>query len=105
MNISFQLRALLIVGAAVTALPSLALADYTAPVDRTAGDASVLNAPARPVASPAPVALPPPGTLAQTNAAAAAGFKDVPLNSWAYPALQQLQNDGIILGYPDGTFR
>lgn len=37
---------------------------------------------------------------AQVNA-----FKDVPANSWAYQAIVQLANDGIINGYPDGTFK
>jgi hypothetical protein len=108
MNSSIQLRALLIVGAAVSALPSLAFAADTTPVGPTAGDRSVLNAPAPPAypaAPAAPVALPPPANVAQANANAAEGFKDVPTTHWAYPALQQLQADGIVIGYPDGYFR
>jgi hypothetical protein len=108
MNSSFQLRAFLIVGAAVSALPSLAFAADTTPVGPTAGDRSVLNAPAPPAypaAPAAPVALPPPANVAQANANAAEGFKDVPTTHWAYPALQQLQADGIVIGYPDGYFR
>jgi len=86
-------------------MPSLAMAADTTPMAPTAGDRTILNAPAQPAATAAPLALPPPATVVQNNADAAAGFKDVPLNHWAYPALQQLQADGIVLGYPDGTFR
>ena len=32
-------------------------------------------------------------------------LKDVPTNSWAYQAIVDLVNDGIIIGYPDGTFK
>lgn len=31
-------------------------------------------------------------------------FNDVPTDHWAYDAVNKLQNDGIIIGYPDGTF-
>lgn len=31
-------------------------------------------------------------------------FTDVPTDHWAYDAVNQLQQDGIIIGYPDGTF-
>lgn len=31
-------------------------------------------------------------------------FTDVPTDHWAYDAVNQLQEDGIIIGYPDGTF-
>ena len=31
-------------------------------------------------------------------------FADVPLNHWAYDAVQNLAAKGIITGYPDGTF-
>lgn len=44
------------------------------------------------------------GTSAVTFAAANP-FSDVPADSWAYDAVTQLANDGIIDGYPDGTFR
>jgi hypothetical protein len=37
---------------------------------------------------------------AQANA-----FKDVPPNSWAYQAIAALAADGVIEGYPDGTFK
>ena len=32
-------------------------------------------------------------------------FRDVPPNSWAYQAVQQLHADGLIQGYPDGYFK
>ncbi|MGA2394761.1 MAG: S-layer homology domain-containing protein [Candidatus Lustribacter sp.] len=32
-------------------------------------------------------------------------LKDIPPNSWAYQSIVQLVNDGIIVGYPDGTFK
>ncbi len=35
---------------------------------------------------------------------AANPFVDVPLNHWAYDAVQSLAAKGIIVGYPDGTF-
>lgn len=31
-------------------------------------------------------------------------FNDVPTDHWAYDAVNQLQKDGIIIGYPDGTY-
>ncbi|NSW76170.1 MAG: S-layer homology domain-containing protein [Candidatus Atribacteria bacterium] len=31
-------------------------------------------------------------------------FVDVPLNHWAYDAVQSLAAKGVIIGYPDGTF-
>ena len=31
-------------------------------------------------------------------------FVDVPLNHWAYDAVQSLAAKGIVIGYPDGTF-
>src|SRR6056297_3105287 len=31
-------------------------------------------------------------------------FVDVPLNHWAYDAVQTLAAKGVIVGYPDGTF-
>jgi hypothetical protein len=31
-------------------------------------------------------------------------FNDVPTDHWAYEAVNKLQTDGIIIGYPDGTF-
>jgi len=32
-------------------------------------------------------------------------FTDVPADHWAYDAINQLQKDGILIGYPDGTFQ
>jgi hypothetical protein len=32
-------------------------------------------------------------------------LKDLPPNSWAYQSIIDLVNDGIIIGYPDGTFK
>ena len=39
-----------------------------------------------------------------TTFASANPFSDVPKNHWAYDAVQQLANEGIIEGYGDGTF-
>ena len=36
---------------------------------------------------------------------AEAPFPDVPAESWAYGAIKQLVDDGLITGYPDGTFK
>jgi hypothetical protein len=38
-------------------------------------------------------------------ALAANPFMDVPMNSWAYDAVSQLASQGVISGYPDGTFK
>ena len=32
-------------------------------------------------------------------------FMDVPLNHWAYDAIGQLAAQGILSGYPDGTYK
>ncbi len=37
--------------------------------------------------------------------AAANPFSDVPLDNWAYDAVKQLAQDGVINGYGDGSFR
>ena len=37
--------------------------------------------------------------LAQDN------FPDVPENHWAYEAIENLKREGILVGYPDGTFK
>ncbi len=40
-----------------------------------------------------------------TPAGAASGpFADVPTDHWAYDAVNTLQKDGIVIGYPDGTY-
>ena len=31
-------------------------------------------------------------------------FNDVPTDHWAYEAINKLQQDGVLIGYPDGTF-
>jgi len=36
---------------------------------------------------------------------AANPFMDVPMNHWAYDAISQLSAQGIVSGYPDGTFK
>jgi len=35
----------------------------------------------------------------------AAPFSDVPEDHWAYMAVWKLASEGILIGYPDGTFR
>ena len=42
---------------------------------------------------------------ASTTFAAANPFSDVPADHWAYDAVAQLAQDGVINGYGDGTFR
>ncbi len=42
---------------------------------------------------------------ASTTFAAANPFSDVPADSWAYDAVTTLANDGVIDGYPDGTYK
>ncbi|HTW84812.1 MAG TPA: S-layer homology domain-containing protein [Candidatus Sulfotelmatobacter sp.] len=42
--------------------------------------------------------------LALPADAGATPFADVPANHWAYQAIQSLAADGLIDGYPDGTF-
>jgi hypothetical protein len=44
-------------------------------------------------------------TADATDVAQAGPLSDVPLNSWAYDAVDQLAKDGIIKGYPDGTYK
>jgi hypothetical protein len=65
--------------------PNMALADPT----------TVAVAPVAPVAS----------TATAADVAQAGPLSDVPLNSWAYDAVDQLVKDGIVKGYPDGTFK
>jgi S-layer homology domain len=69
--------------------PSLAMADPTtvaaAPADTTAATSAA--------------------TADATDVAQAGPLSDVPQNSWAYDAVDQLAKDGIIKGYPDGTFK
>jgi hypothetical protein len=42
--------------------------------------------------------------LCAVPAIAQGPFTDVPTDHWAYQAVNDLQKDGIIIGYPDGTF-
>ena len=42
--------------------------------------------------------------LALAIPALANPFVDVPLNHWAYDAVQTLAAKGVVIGYPDGTF-
>ncbi len=42
---------------------------------------------------------------ASTTFAAANPFSDVPADSWAYDAVTTLAADGVIDGYPDGTYQ
>lgn len=37
--------------------------------------------------------------------ALSATFKDVPINHWAYEAIERISSIGIVDGYPDGTFK
>ena len=43
--------------------------------------------------------------IASTSFAATNPFSDVPADSWAYDAVTTLANDGVIDGYPDGTYQ
>ena len=43
--------------------------------------------------------------LAFAIPAFAGPFSDVPADHWAYRAVNHLQQEGIIVGYPDGTFK
>jgi hypothetical protein len=45
------------------------------------------------------------GVGAAADVAKTSPLSDVPANSWAYDAVSQLVKDGIIKGYPDGTFK
>ena len=45
------------------------------------------------------------GAAADQVSTQTAPFSDLPSDSWVYPAVTQLEADGIIKGYPDGTFK
>jgi hypothetical protein len=44
------------------------------------------------------------GSAMPRSASAAEMFADVPQDHWAYQAVNNLQERGIVIGYPDGTF-
>ena len=44
-------------------------------------------------------------TVASTALAAENPFSDVPADSWAYDAVAELAANGVIDGYPDGTYQ
>ncbi|MBQ9423543.1 MAG: S-layer homology domain-containing protein, partial [Pyramidobacter sp.] len=44
-------------------------------------------------------------SLAAAPAFAANPFSDVPMNHWAYDAVEQMAAKGILEGYPNGTFK
>ena len=44
-------------------------------------------------------------STSSADVAQAGPLSDVPLNSWAYDAVDQLAKDGVIKGYPDGTYK
>lgn len=44
------------------------------------------------------------GMAMPRHASAAEMFADVPTDHWAYQAVNNLQERGIVIGYPDGTF-
>lgn len=45
------------------------------------------------------------GTALAIPALAQDNFPDVPENHWAYEAVENLKREGILVGYPDGTFK
>lgn len=44
-------------------------------------------------------------TFVAVPAMAQDNFPDVPENHWAYEALENLKREGILVGYPDGTYK
>ncbi|MEX0270382.1 S-layer homology domain-containing protein [Leptolyngbyaceae cyanobacterium UHCC 1019] len=66
------------------------------------------TAPVAPVPPPATVVPSPSAQLAPTPiqpSGTPLSFVDVPTNYWAYSAIAALSAQGIISGYPDGTFK
>ena len=59
------------------------------------------------VARSADAPVPTPGMTGEQIDAQAQidALKDLPSNSWAYQSITDLVNDGIIVGYPNGTFK
>ena len=45
------------------------------------------------------------GIAASAAYAASKSFSDVPSDYWAYASITKMADQGVILGYPDGTFR
>ena len=43
--------------------------------------------------------------LATASLASAATFSDVPVSHWAYQAVSEMSEKGIIQGFPNGTFK
>ena len=43
--------------------------------------------------------------LSASYAFAEPTFSDLSEEHWAYPQIQQLAKDGIVVGYPDGTYK
>lgn len=67
---------------------------------------AIVALPAAVRAADAPSPAPSPVSLQNATAEAQAqAFGDVPRNSPAYKAVQTLEADGLIKGYPDGTFK
>jgi hypothetical protein len=73
------------------AAPTTVAATSAAPVAAQSTDSTTANAAADSTTS---------ADLAQGGP-----LSDVPANSWAYDAVNQLVKDGLIIGYPDGTFK
>jgi hypothetical protein len=46
-----------------------------------------------------------PGVAPAARSQTAQGFPDVNSDDWAQPYIQVLNQEGIVAGYPDGTFR
>ena len=77
-------------------------------ISHTAGAIAIFGILSTTVAAAAPVTTASSTTVDSTGAtdvAQAGPLSDVPLNSWAYDAVAQLAKDGIIKGYPGGTFK
>jgi hypothetical protein len=90
------------------AVGTLLILGFLTPSLATAADQTTVAAvtPATTVATAATATTPTTVTPADATDVAQAGpLSDVPLNSWAYDAVDQLAKDGIIKGYPDGTYK
>src|SRR5665213_558701 len=95
-KISQTIGALAILGILSTSVVS---ADALTPVATTPTTSASSTSTVAPDANAA-------STSGATDDVAQAGpLSDVPLNSWAYDAVNQLAKDGIIKGYPDGKYK